>query len=222
MKMPTTIDRDEVQRLVEQDQAQLVEVLERPEYDWAHLPNAIHLPLKHLDAASAAAALDPDRPVIVYCHDLQCDLSPRAAWVLEHLGYGPIYDYAVGKIDWLSFNLPFTGTADLVGAHLDPDPATCRIDEPVSKVAAHYRDQQGRCIVVNDQGVVMGGVMLDKIHAAEEPERTTVAQLTRFGVGTVRPSEEVDALIPRMERAGISSIVVTRSDGNLLGRFHLP
>ena len=48
--------------------AQLVEVLPRDEFDDEHLPGALHLPLKSLTAATAAA-LDPERPVIVYCWD---------------------------------------------------------------------------------------------------------------------------------------------------------
>jgi rhodanese-related sulfurtransferase len=67
--VPTPIDRDEVARLLEQG-AQLVEVLPEPEYDDEHLPGAINIPLKTLDAGSARR-LDPGRPVIVYCYDYQ-------------------------------------------------------------------------------------------------------------------------------------------------------
>lgn len=66
--MPTVIDRDRVRQLVEQEGAQLVEVLPRAEYDEEHLPGASSLPLKQLSAATAAA-LDLARPVITYCHD---------------------------------------------------------------------------------------------------------------------------------------------------------
>jgi rhodanese-related sulfurtransferase len=64
--MPTGIGRDELQALIGQG-AQLVEVLPADEYDWAHLPGAVSLPLKELDAR--AGQLDRSRPVIVYCHD---------------------------------------------------------------------------------------------------------------------------------------------------------
>ena len=66
--MSTVIDRAEVLRLVAEDNAQLVEVLPQGEYDEEHLENALHLPLKQLDA-ERAAVLDRDRPVIVYCWD---------------------------------------------------------------------------------------------------------------------------------------------------------
>jgi len=68
--MPTGIDREEVQRLVVEEQAQLVEVLPAGEYGDEHLPNAINIPLKELNAATVRQ-LKRDRPVIVYCHDYQ-------------------------------------------------------------------------------------------------------------------------------------------------------
>jgi rhodanese-related sulfurtransferase len=66
--MPIVIDRDRVRQLVEQEAAQLAEVLPRAEYDEEHLAGAVSLPLKQLSAATAAT-LDRDRPVITYCHD---------------------------------------------------------------------------------------------------------------------------------------------------------
>jgi rhodanese-related sulfurtransferase len=66
--MPIVIDRDRVRQLVDQEAAQLVEVLPRAEYDAEHLAGAVSLPLKQLSAATAAT-LDRARPVITYCHD---------------------------------------------------------------------------------------------------------------------------------------------------------
>ena len=48
--------------------AQLVEVLPSEEYQELHLPGAISLPLKQLDA-NTAKQLDPGRDVVVYCWD---------------------------------------------------------------------------------------------------------------------------------------------------------
>jgi rhodanese-like protein len=64
--MPAQIGRDELAALTGQG-AQLVEVLPAGDYDWAHLPGAVNLPLKELDAR--AGELDRSRPVIVYCQD---------------------------------------------------------------------------------------------------------------------------------------------------------
>ena len=68
--MPTAIDRHEVQRLVRDQRAQLVEVLPPDEYADEHLPGAINIPLKRLDRTTTGV-LDRGRPVIVYCYDDQ-------------------------------------------------------------------------------------------------------------------------------------------------------
>jgi rhodanese-related sulfurtransferase len=68
--MPRGIDRNEVQRLVAERNAQLVEVLPRPQYEQEHLPGAINIPLKELNRETAMQ-LDRSRPVIAYCHDYQ-------------------------------------------------------------------------------------------------------------------------------------------------------
>jgi phage shock protein E len=65
--MATPIDRHELERLVAGG-AQLVEALPDAEYQHAHLPGAINLPLRRLDA-STAEVLDRARPVVVYCWD---------------------------------------------------------------------------------------------------------------------------------------------------------
>ena len=48
--------------------AQLVEVLPHEEYSEEHLPRAINIPLKDLNAVTTAT-LDPTKPVVVYCYD---------------------------------------------------------------------------------------------------------------------------------------------------------
>ena len=63
--LATAIDIHGLRALLD---AQLVEVLPAEEYEEEHLPGAINLPLKQLDAQTAAV-LDHERPVIVYCWD---------------------------------------------------------------------------------------------------------------------------------------------------------
>jgi len=66
--MPKEIDRDGLRRMVEAG-AQLVEVLPAEEYAEDHLPGAISLPLRHIDA-EGSEVLDKTRAVIVYCWDI--------------------------------------------------------------------------------------------------------------------------------------------------------
>jgi rhodanese-related sulfurtransferase len=65
--MARGVDRDEVRRLMEQG-AQIVDVLPAREYGEDHLPGAINLPLRKIET-DATRALDPSRPVVVYCAD---------------------------------------------------------------------------------------------------------------------------------------------------------
>jgi rhodanese-related sulfurtransferase len=65
--MAAGIDLAELKRLIDEG-AQLVEVLPVAEYAEEHLPGAINIPLKQLDATTTAQ-LDRTRPVVVYCWD---------------------------------------------------------------------------------------------------------------------------------------------------------
>src|SRR5207248_2978064 len=88
--------------------AQLVEVLPEEEYAEEHLPGAVNIPLKRLDAETAGG-LDRDAPVVVYCWDELCDMSPRAACRLDTLGFREVYDYLPGKAEWLGHGLATEG-----------------------------------------------------------------------------------------------------------------
>ncbi|PZG02775.1 rhodanese-like domain-containing protein [Micromonospora deserti] len=210
--MADRIDRDGVQRLVRQEHAQVVEVLPRPEYDWAHLPDAVNLPLKQLSAESAAV-LDQSRPVIVYCHDTECDMSPRAAVRLRRLGFPRVYHYVAGKMDWLSYGLPHEGEALMVGEVMWRDAPTCRLDERLADIRRRL-DEPDSCVVLED-GVVQGVLRHQALRHA--PDQATAEEAMTFGSTTVRPSEEVEALTARMRHRHVDTIPVTSSDGRLLG-----
>ena len=63
--MPTSIAREEVQRLISEEAGQLVEVLPTEEYQDEHIEGAINIPLKRLNLETTSH-LDKARPVIVY------------------------------------------------------------------------------------------------------------------------------------------------------------
>ncbi len=63
--MATSISRDEVQRLIRDEAAQLVEVLPPPMFEDEHIEGAINISVKELDRETTSG-LDKDRPVIVY------------------------------------------------------------------------------------------------------------------------------------------------------------
>ncbi|OAH14542.1 CBS domain-containing protein [Streptomyces jeddahensis] len=215
--MPTRLmDRQEVRRLAEEG-AQLVEVLPREEYDDMHLPGALHIWLRELDR-EATARLDPDRPVVVYCWDWMCDMSPRAAARLEQLGFQQVYDYVPGKADWLAAGLPAEGrTAQALSAGdvAQREVLTCAADQPVDDVLARMRDTgHSVCVVVDDQRVVTG---LLRRRDAEAHAGSTAEQALRSGPATVRAHEPLGPLLQRMERARVHTVLVTDPEGRLLG-----
>ena len=65
--MAARVTAEQVRELVDGG-GQLLEVLPREEYEEQHLPGAISLPLKELDA-EAVAGLSRDKAAIVYCWD---------------------------------------------------------------------------------------------------------------------------------------------------------
>ena len=66
--MATPIDRAELIRLIELEDAQVVDVLPSREYDESHIPGAVNIPLKSL-TAERVGDLPRDKPIVVYCHD---------------------------------------------------------------------------------------------------------------------------------------------------------
>jgi hypothetical protein len=75
--MPRSIDRQQVQRLLAEQDAQLVEALPAAEYEDEHLPRATNVPLKEVDRQTATR-LDNGRPVIVYCYDFSVRHEPAS------------------------------------------------------------------------------------------------------------------------------------------------
>ncbi|MGP4043893.1 CBS domain-containing protein [Streptomyces sp. 2A115] len=223
--MPTRLmDRQDVFRLVEQEMAQLVEVLPRKPYEQVHLPGALHIGLRDLDQ-QAPERLDAGRPVIVYCADELCDMSPRAAARLEQLGFREVYDYVPGKADWLAAGLPREGQAastPMAGDVADPNVPTCTVDQQIDD-AVDMLDETGRRVgvVVDAEQVVVG--LLHHEDVAARPEGT-VGDAMRSGPATVRADEPPAPLLERMRRSGTGAIPVTDPEGRLIGlleREHL-
>lgn len=142
-------------------------------------------------------------------------MSPRAACRLDHLGYDA-YDYVAGKADWLAFGLPHEGSAVLVGAALTTEVATCSFRDRLGDVRqALQASPFGSLVALDADGIVMG--KLDRDATAASDDDQTVDRLMREGPTTVRPSEELSPLVERMRHAEVDAVLVTRSDGRLLG-----
>jgi rhodanese-related sulfurtransferase len=213
--MARTVDLREVQELLGRG-AQLVEVLPRDEYEELHIPGAVHLPLKELDA-ERAEQLDRSRPVIVYCWDALCDMSPRAATRLAQLGFD-VYDYALSKVDWMAHGLPMEGSAaeqPTAMAFVRDDVATCTLDELAAEIRRRIdASPYGFALVLVDR-VVLGRVRGSRLD--EAPADASAERLMDPGPSTTRPHTVPDELLRSLQRSNASTAVITTPEGELLG-----
>jgi rhodanese-related sulfurtransferase len=211
--VPNRIETDAVGRLVDAG-GQLVDVLPREEFLQEHIPGSINIPLAEI--ARATDVLDRDRPVIVYCYDHECDLSPRAAWRLEQLGFTEVYDYAASFTAWAGEGRPTEGLVSprrRAGAVCHRDvprvPADGRVDD-VREVIGDWE----LAVVVNDHGVVLGTARAEVVDA---PGDRAVVDVMQAAPRTVRPSITVTELADSMDHDAERTILVTTLGGVLLG-----
>jgi rhodanese-related sulfurtransferase len=214
--VPIPIDRVQLERLVEEG-AQLVEVLPRDEYAEEHLPGAIHVPLKSL-SAKTASGLDKTKPVIVYCWDALCDMSPRAAWHFERLGFPVVYDYSTGKADWIAAGLPTVRrepSAPRVTTAILRDVPTCLPDEPVAEVVRRARSVDWEmAVVVNEHRVVLGRLRFSRV---DVDSLLSAFEAMESGPVTVHADAELDQTLRRLADRHVETVIVSTPDGELLG-----
>ena len=148
-------------------------------------------------------------------------MSPRAAWRFEDLGFEKVYDYVPGKADWFASGLPKEGrlaSVPTIGDAARRDVPTCapaeKIENARSRVQAAGWDA---CVVVNKERVVLG--LLREKELSSDPG-ATVEQVMRSGPTTFRPDVPVGKMAERMRERGAHTVLVTTSDGRLVGLLY--
>jgi hypothetical protein len=120
-----------------------------------------------------------------------------------------VYDYVLGKVDWMAYGLPVEGTrGPYVGSALIDVP-TCRPEEPAATVGVRLGNE-GRAAVVTGRGVAVGLVDVHSLRHA--PEGATVMDVMEIVPDTLRPSVLLEKLDDR-----VAGRLVTTPDGELLG-----
>jgi len=214
--MPIEIRRKDLKTLVAQGRAQLVEVLPASAYKKEHLPHAVNIPLEIMNSETTRT-LRKDQAVIVYCQDFQCDLSARAAWRLETMGFQEVYRYTPGKADWLAVGWETEGTQakkPRIKQVLHKDVPTCSLRERLEDVKSRRRPNQDICVVVNDRNIVLGVVSGESWDANPQAR---IVDIMQPGPHTVRPDLEPKDAERVLRSADSDSAIVTTSDGELLG-----
>jgi rhodanese-related sulfurtransferase/CBS domain-containing protein len=208
------IGYEDVQQLME-DGAQIIDVLPPGDYDSAHLPGAMNLPLQDLDD-DALDRLDRFRPIVVYCADNECDLSPRAAARLAAEGFPEVYDYVAGLADWSARGLSIEGEdADLAraGRLMQGDLPTCDLDDTLMDIADRFGSHTV-CAVTDGDGVLLGRIW--KQDAGVNGGRTA-RDVMHPGPSTFRPDVPIEEIYDWFQRGDIGAFIVTALDGRPLG-----
>jgi Mg/Co/Ni transporter MgtE len=134
------------------------------------------------------------------------------------MGFPRVYDFVAGKKAWGSYGLPHEGTevpARAAGDLAHRDVPTCSLADDLSSVRRRVRAAGwDTCVVVNEQGVVLGRLGR-KALAADTDE--SVEEAMTPGPSTVRPSIGTEALLERVRARGLTSFLVTTPDGRLVG-----
>jgi rhodanese-related sulfurtransferase len=213
--MPIEIRRKDVKTLVGQDRAQLVEVLPAEDYKKEHLPKAISMPLEDLTPENAKQ-LKKDQAVIVYGANYQCDLSARAAWRLESMGFQEVYRYTPGKEDWIASGLETEGTnADRprLKQYLKTNVQTCLLRDRMQDIQ-NRRGAHDICVVFNDRNIVMGVIQGDAWNANP---LSRASEAMSPGPRTFRPDGDPKEILKELRSKDVDSALITSSDGELLG-----
>src|SRR5258708_12113337 len=100
-------------------------------------------------------------------------MSPRAACRLTQLGFAPVYDYTLGKVDWMAAGLPTIRAGQPSRRVLDAvrrDVPTCAADPPAGPALQPAGSQRwDRCVVIARDGIVVGVLPAGPIIALEQP-----------------------------------------------------
>ena len=213
--MPIEIRRKEVKTLIAQDRAQLVEVLPAEEYRKEHLPRAVNIPLQTLTPENTKH-LRKDQAVIVYCANYQCDLSARAAWRLESMGFQEVYRYTPGKEDWVAAGFETEGanaSRPRLQQYVKTNVQTCLLRDRMQEVQ-NRRGTNDVCIVLNDRNIVMGIIQGDAWNANP---LSRAADVMDPGPRTYRPNDDPKEIVKELKKEERENAIVTTSDGELIG-----
>jgi len=100
------VNVDQLTRLVNQQNAQLIDVRSKEEFNQGHIVNAINMPLA--DIAEGKVKLDKlkKKPVVVYCQVGKTSLA--ASQNLSQAGLEQVFNLQGGLNAWISEKLPLT------------------------------------------------------------------------------------------------------------------
>ena len=140
------------------------------------------------------------------------------------MGFGEVYDYVAGKVDWFGAGWPSEGQAaelTRIGALVDAEVPTCAMEDRAGDVRGRLGPDDV-CFVVNDKRVVLGLVQGEDLDGDGDGDQRSVddrpvVELMQEGPTTMRPNVPAAMLAGQIEDGSFSWLVVTDPEGTLMG-----
>ena len=134
------------------------------------------------------------------------------------MGFGEVYDYVAGKLDWMAAGLPTEGTnaaKPRAGDVSRKDVPTVHLDERLGDVRDRVRGLAwDSVVVINNERVVFG--LLRSKELDKDPD-LRIGEAMRPGPSTFRPYVSIKDMAENMAEHRLESSPVTTSDGRLVG-----
>jgi ArsR family transcriptional regulator len=106
------VSRQELRKRLRAGTVTVLDVRPEDEFKLGHLPSAMNIPLKNLEAR--LSELDPSQEIVAYCRGPYCVLSFEAVETLRALGF-KVRRLEGGFPEWRAAGLPVAGgTADVI------------------------------------------------------------------------------------------------------------
>jgi rhodanese-related sulfurtransferase len=93
-------------RLMNNDDAVVLDVREAADYSNGHIKNAKNMPMSSFKNQLDSLAQDKDKPVMMYCRS--GNISGKACRILKKSGFNNVHNLAGGIVSWQDANLPLT------------------------------------------------------------------------------------------------------------------
>jgi CBS domain-containing protein len=146
-------------------------------------------------------------------------MSARAAWRLTTLGFNQVYRYRGGKADWMAYGLPVEGREGdelRAGDLARLDIPSCRLSDSVGSIQARLEETGwDRCVVLNDQQVVLGLVRKESL--SDENSGATAEEIMDPAPRTYRLSKSLKKVARYFDKYGVDGVLVTNPEGKLFG-----
>lgn len=106
--MDTITHNELTQKMVNNDDFILVNVLPPEYFDQAHIPGSANVPYEASDFIEKIESIagSKDKEVIVYCANHMCTASDDAAKRLAESGFSKVTDFAGGTQEWMESGKP--------------------------------------------------------------------------------------------------------------------